>query len=63
MSQTVETPPVEEGRELRGCRTRVAQCLAHPLRSFGRSLPWWAVPSLARDRGCVLWEVRRKVDG
>jgi SAM-dependent methyltransferase len=41
--------------------TRVAQCLAHPLRSFRRSLPWWAVPSLARDRGCVLWEVRRKV--
>jgi ubiquinone/menaquinone biosynthesis C-methylase UbiE len=43
--------------------TRVAQCLAHPLRSFGRSLPWWAVPSLARDRGCLLWEARRKGDG
>jgi SAM-dependent methyltransferase len=41
--------------------TRVAQCLAHPLRSFGRTLPWWAVPSLARDRGGLLWEVRRKV--
>jgi SAM-dependent methyltransferase len=43
--------------------TRVAQCLAHPLRSFGRALPWWAVPSLARDRGSVLWAVRRKVHG
>src|SRR6476661_8621808 len=37
--------------------TRVAQCLAHPLRSFGRTLPWWALPSLARDRGAVLWGV------
>lgn len=43
--------------------TRVAQCLAHPLRSFGRTLPWWAVPSLARDRGGVLWGVRKKVHG
>ena len=43
--------------------TRVAQCLAHPLRSFGRTLPWWAVPSLARDGGGVLWAARRKVHG
>ena len=42
--------------------TRVAQCLAHPVRSFGRHLPWAAVPSLVPDRGGVLWGVRRKVD-
>ena len=43
--------------------TRIAQRLAHPLRSFGRTLPWWAVPSLAPDRSGVLWGVRKKVDG
>jgi SAM-dependent methyltransferase len=43
--------------------TRVAQALAHPVRSFGRTLPWGAVPSLVRDRGAVLWGVRRKTDG
>ena len=42
--------------------TRVAQCLAHPLRSFGRTLPWWAVPSLVPDRSAVLWAARRKID-
>jgi len=42
--------------------TRVAQRLAHPIRSFGRHLPWAAVPSLVPDRGGVLWGVRRKVD-
>jgi SAM-dependent methyltransferase len=43
--------------------TRVAQRLAHPVRSFGRALPWASVPSLVRDRGAVLWAVRRKVEG
>jgi ubiquinone/menaquinone biosynthesis C-methylase UbiE len=43
--------------------TRVAQRLAHPLRSFGRRLPWWAVPSLVRDRSATLWGVRRKIGG
>ena len=42
--------------------TRVAQCLAHPLRSFGRALPWAEVPSLVRDRSAMLWTARRKVD-
>lgn len=42
--------------------TRVAQRLAHPIRSIGRHLPWAAVPSLVPDRGGVLWGVRRKVD-
>ena len=43
--------------------TRVAQRLAHPVRSLGRSLPWRAVPSLVRDRSAVLWAVKRKVGG
>jgi len=42
--------------------TRVAQRLAHPLRSFGRTLPWWAVPTLVPDRSALLWGVRRKID-
>jgi len=40
--------------------TPVAQHLAHPVRSFGRSLPWRDVPSLGPDRAAVLWGVRRK---
>jgi len=42
--------------------TRMAQRLAHPLRSFGRTLPWWAVPSLVPDRSGLLWGARRKID-
>ncbi|MFL5617254.1 MAG: class I SAM-dependent methyltransferase [Gemmatimonadaceae bacterium] len=42
--------------------TRVAQRLAHPVRSLGRVLPWGAVPSLVADRSAVLWGARRKVD-
>ena len=40
--------------------TPLAQHLAHPVRSFGRTLPWSAVPALVRDRGAVLWAARRK---
>jgi SAM-dependent methyltransferase len=40
--------------------SRVAQHLAHPVRSFGRTLPWARVPELVRDRAAVLWGVRRK---
>jgi SAM-dependent methyltransferase len=40
--------------------TRVAQCLAHPVRSRGRALPWGTVPSLVHDRSAVLWAARRK---
>jgi len=42
--------------------TCVAQRLAHPIRSFGRTLPWYAVPSLVPDRSRVLWAARRKTD-
>ena len=40
--------------------TRVAQRLAHPVRSRGRTLPWRDVPELALDRSAVLWAARRK---
>lgn len=40
--------------------TPIAQHLAHPVRSFGRTLPWRAVPSLVRDRAAVLWAARRR---
>ncbi|MEO8623447.1 MAG: class I SAM-dependent methyltransferase [bacterium] len=41
--------------------TPVAQHLAHPVRSFGRTLPWSRVPALVRDRSAVLWAARRKL--
>ena len=41
--------------------TRVAQHLAHPVRSFGRRLPWPAVPMLAPMREAVLWTARQRV--
>lgn len=41
--------------------TPVAQLLAHPVRSFGRRLPWAAVPLLAPERRALLWTARRRV--
>ena len=43
--------------------TRMAQRLAHPVRSLGRTLPWRDVPQLVPDRSAVLWAVRRKIGG
>lgn len=40
--------------------TRVAQHLAHPVRSFGRRLPWSSQPRLVVERGALLWSMRRK---
>ena len=40
--------------------TPVAQHLAHPIRSFCRTLPWPDAPWFARDRSAVLWSARRK---
>ena len=40
--------------------TPAAQHLAHPVRSFGRTLPWGDVPELVRDRAALLWAARRK---
>lgn len=42
--------------------TPVAQHLAHPIRSFGRTLPWRGVPALVWEASAVLWSVRRKWD-
>ena len=41
--------------------TRVAQHLAHPVRSFGRRLPWARVASLRAERRAVLWTTRRRL--
>jgi SAM-dependent methyltransferase len=41
--------------------TRAAQVLAHPVRSFGRRLPWTAVPTLAPERRALLWTARRRL--
>lgn len=43
--------------------TPLAQHLAHPVRAFGRTLPWRAVPSLVRARSAVLWAARRRAGG
>jgi ubiquinone/menaquinone biosynthesis C-methylase UbiE len=40
--------------------TRVAQLLAHPVRSLGRRLPWHEVPALGRGRSAVLWAARER---
>jgi SAM-dependent methyltransferase len=40
--------------------TRVAQRLAHPVRSFGRRLPWKTAPELKLFQRAVLWSMRRK---
>ena len=40
--------------------TPVSQMLAHPVRSFGRTLPWFTAPTLRRHRMAVLWAARQK---
>jgi SAM-dependent methyltransferase len=40
--------------------TPIAQHLAHPVRSFGRRLPWATQPALVPERRAVLWSMRRK---
>jgi SAM-dependent methyltransferase len=40
--------------------TPVAQQLAHPVRSFGRTLPWKTTPELRPYHRAVLWSMRRK---
>jgi SAM-dependent methyltransferase len=39
--------------------TPVAQHLAHPVRSFGRTLPWSKLRGFVRHRSAVLWTARR----
>lgn len=38
----------------------VAQLTAHPLRTRGRSLPWWAAPELHRIANAGFWSKRVK---
>jgi ubiquinone/menaquinone biosynthesis C-methylase UbiE len=40
--------------------TPLAQLAAHPVRSFGRILPWASTPRLRRDRTAILWSSRAK---
>jgi len=40
--------------------TRVSQMLAHPVRSFGRSIPWDVIPNVVPERWAGLWTARRK---
>jgi SAM-dependent methyltransferase len=40
--------------------TPIAQHLAHPVRSFGRTLPWSKTSSFTRRRSAVLWSVRER---
>jgi SAM-dependent methyltransferase len=61
-----ETALAEIGRVLRPGgsfvhETPIAQCLAHPVRSFGRRLPWRRVDGFARRRSALLWAMRQKV--
>jgi len=41
--------------------TPVSQLLAHPIRSFRRSLPWQRVPALKLSRTALLWSARTRV--
>ena len=40
--------------------TPANQLLSHPIRSFGRRLPWHVAPSLALQRNAILWASRVK---
>jgi hypothetical protein len=40
--------------------TRPNQLLAHPVRSWGRRLPWHVVPELVPGRHALLWACRVK---
>jgi ubiquinone/menaquinone biosynthesis C-methylase UbiE len=41
--------------------TPMSQLIAHPIRSFGRVLPWKHVPSLRRTRTAWLWSARTRI--
>jgi SAM-dependent methyltransferase len=43
--------------------TPIAQHLAHPVRSFGRRLPWSTQRTLVAERRAMLWSMRRKLQG
>ncbi len=39
--------------------TRLSQLLSHPVRSWGRRIPWAKAPRLVRDRYALLWQSHR----
>ena len=43
--------------------TPLSHLLAHPMRSFGRRIPWRHAPLLERHRTALLWSVRRRRAG
>jgi ubiquinone/menaquinone biosynthesis C-methylase UbiE len=43
--------------------TPVSQLMAHPVRSFGRRIPWRSEPRLVRHRTALLWTARRRRAG
>jgi SAM-dependent methyltransferase len=49
---------VEGGRFVH--ETRLSQLLAHPVRSWGRLLPWQSVPELVGETQALLWASRVK---
>jgi ubiquinone/menaquinone biosynthesis C-methylase UbiE len=40
--------------------TPVSQLFAHPVRSFGRRMPWRSAPAFERHRTALLWTARRR---
>lgn len=40
--------------------TPVSQLIAHPVRSFGRRMPWRSAPAFERHRTALLWTARRR---
>jgi ubiquinone/menaquinone biosynthesis C-methylase UbiE len=40
--------------------TPVSQLIAHPVRSFGRRMPWRSAPGFERHRTALLWTARRR---
>jgi ubiquinone/menaquinone biosynthesis C-methylase UbiE len=40
--------------------TPLSQLFAHPLRSFGRQMPWRSASGFERHRGALLWTARRR---
>lgn len=40
--------------------TPLSQLIAHPVRSFGRRLPWRSTACFERGRGALLWTARRR---
>jgi ubiquinone/menaquinone biosynthesis C-methylase UbiE len=43
--------------------TPFSQLISHPVRSFGRRIPWRGQPLLVRHRTRLLWTTRRRVAG